>query len=311
MMMPMLFESLIAVFAVIALGWALRASGILTAPQWPGIERLTYLVLFPAVIIQTLASAKLTGVPFLALAMTLVATVLVMTVLVLLAQPLLARAGVNGPAFTSVFQGALRWNSFVGLAIAGAMHGAPGLALMAVSIVAMVPLLNILCVWIMSRYASGSGMSLRNVLKAIITNPFIWSSAIGLLLNPAYAMMPKALTLGLDILSRAGLAVGLLVVGSGLELARLARPGVAHLVATLAKLVVMPLLVILFAQLFGLTGLPRSIALVTAAMPTATAAYILARQMGGDAEMMAEITTLQTLLALITIPLVLGIASTE
>jgi hypothetical protein len=41
-------------------------------------------------------------------------------------------------------------------------------------------------------------------------------------------------------------------------------------------------------------------------MPTASSAYILARQLGGDAPMMAAIITGQTLLSAITIPLMLG-----
>jgi malonate transporter and related proteins len=306
--MQMVFESLVAVFALIGLGWLLRSRDIMPASQWPGIERLTYLVLFPAVIIQTLGSAKLTGVPFAALAATLITTIAVMTCLVLALRPVLMARGVSGPAFTSIFQGALRWNSFVALALAGALFSTPGLALMAVAIVAMVPLLNVLCVWVMSRDASGGTIRPAAMVKAIVLNPFIWSSLIGLLLNPAYAMMPKALSLGLDVLSRAGLAVGLLVVGSGLELARLARPGLPHLMTCAAKLLMMPAIVVVLASLFGLTGAARTIAIIAAAMPTASAAYILARQMGGDAELMAEITTLQTLLALITIPTILAIA---
>ncbi len=40
-------------------------------------------------------------------------------------------------------------------------------------------------------------------------------------------------------------------------------------------------------------------------MPTASASYILARQMGGDAPLMAEIVTLQTLAAMLTMPVIL------
>jgi malonate transporter and related proteins len=306
--MQMVFESLVAVFALIGLGWALRQFNIINTSQWPAVERLTYLVLFPAVIIQTLGSAKLVGVPFAALAMTLITTILIMSAIVLALRPLLLARGISGPAYTSVFQGALRWNSFVALALAGALLGSPGLALMAVAIVAMVPLLNVICVWVLSHDASGGPVRPAAMAKAIIANPFIWSSAIGLALNPAYALVPKALVLGLDVLSRSGLAVGLLVVGSGLELARLAKPGLPHITATVVKLLLMPAVVMICASFFGLTGNARTIAIVTAAMPTASAAYILARQMGGDAELMAEITTVQTLLALLTIPLVLALA---
>jgi len=44
-----------------------------------------------------------------------------------------------------------------------------------------------------------------------------------------------------------------------------------------------------------------------AALPTATSSYILARQLGGDAPLMAAIVSGQTLLAVATIPLILAV----
>ena len=54
----------------------------------------------------------------------------------------------------------------------------------------------------------------------------------------------------------------------------------------------------------GLTG-PAALAVILLnALPTAGAAYILARQLGGDAPLMAGITATQTVLAAFAIPLV-------
>jgi malonate transporter len=41
--------------------------------------------------------------------------------------------------------------------------------------------------------------------------------------------------------------------------------------------------------------------------PTSTSSYVLARQMGGDHELMAGILTTQTLLAIVTIPAMLAL----
>ena len=75
--------------------------------------------------------------------------------------------------------------------------------------------------------------------------------------------------------------------------------------ATGLKLLVMPALVLGAATVLGLTGAALSVALIAATVPTAAASYILARQMGGDAPLMAEIITLQTVLAMITMPVIL------
>jgi predicted permease len=115
-------------------------------------------------------------------------------------------------------------------------------------------------------------------------------------------MLPSAFTGYLDVLGRASLGIGLLVVGSALDLGKLARPRLAHAVAVGLKLAVLPVLAWLYAGWFGVTGPALAMTVVASAVPTATAAYFLARDLGGDAPLMAEITTLQTLLALATLP---------
>ncbi|MGO4668676.1 AEC family transporter [Bosea sp. 2RAB26] len=297
-----IINSLVAIFLVLATGWALKARGFVSPSHWVGVERLTYQVLFPAVVIHTLAVADLSQLPVLAMGLTLVTAILGVSTVLLIVRPLLSRVGINGPAFTSVLQGSVRWNTFVALALAAGLHGREGATLMAIAVASMIPLLNVLCVLVLARFAVGRPMSAAETARSIAVNPFIWSSAVGLLLNQMQWMLPAALTTYVDILGRAALGVGLLVVGAGLEIHRLKQPRLAHGLAIGLKLVVMPLVAWMLARQFGVTGTALTITVVAAAVPTATAAYFLARDMGGDAPLMAEITTMQTLLALVTLP---------
>ncbi|GAU85218.1 AEC family transporter [Bosea sp. BIWAKO-01] len=297
-----IINSLVAIFLVLATGWALKARGFVSPNHWAGVERLTYQVLFPAVVIHTLAVADLSQLPVLAMGLTLVTAILGVSTVLLIVRPLLSRVGINGPAFTSVLQGSVRWNTFVALALAAGLHGREGATLMAIAVASMIPLLNVLCVLVLARFAVGRPMSAAETARSIAVNPFIWSSAVGLLLNQMQWMLPAALTTYVDILGRAALGVGLLVVGAGLEIHRLRQPRFAHGLAIGLKLVVMPLVAWMLARQFGVTGTALTITVVAAAVPTATAAYFLARDMGGDAPLMAEITTMQTLLALVTLP---------
>jgi predicted permease len=121
--------------------------------------------------------------------------------------------------------------------------------------------------------------------------------------------IPEFLTLSLDILGRAALAGGLIVVGAGLELSRLRKPGLATLLSVLLKLFALPAVAFAFAYNLGLKGIPLQTVMIAASVPTATAAYILSRQMGGDSRLMAEITTSQTLLAMVTMPVILLLVS--
>ena len=72
-----MIDSLVAVFLVIATGWALKARGVVSADHWGGVERLTYQVLFPAVVVHTLAMADLSRLPVLAMGLSLVLAILI------------------------------------------------------------------------------------------------------------------------------------------------------------------------------------------------------------------------------------------
>lgn len=301
------FSTLLPVFLVMALGWLLRVTSVVRDEHWPGLEHVTYAVFFPAFIIDTLARADLTSVPVLGVGGALIGAILVLAATLLGARRLLGRAiGLDGPSFTSLFQGATRWNTFVALAVAGNLHGQAGVALMAVAVAAMVPLLNVLAVVVLVRHAAGRPQTAAQVLLTLLRNPFIWSCAIGVALN-LLPPLPKVIASAVEITGKPSLAVGLMVVGAGLDLRSLARPRPVHLVAVGLKLLALPLIAVLIARALGVAGQDLSLTLAAAAMPTASSAYVLARQMGGNAPLMAEIITLQTLFALVTIPVVLEV----
>jgi len=222
---------------------------------------------------------------------------------------LTGRLGIDGPAFTSVFQGATRWQTFVALAVAGNLFGDRGLALSTIAMVAMTPLLNVLSVWVLVQYALPGKPDWRIILAAVAQNPFIWACAIGIALNPVDAYVPQPAHTFIDALGRSSLALGLLIVGAGLRIGELARPSAATLVASGLKLVVMPILAIGIGLACGLSGINLAVVACCASVPAASNAYVLARQMGGDAPLMAQILTVETALAVITMPIVIALAS--
>jgi predicted permease len=304
--MASVFASLVPVFLIIATGWLCRITGFVDDKQWVGMERVTYVVFFPALVIDTLARADLSSVPVAGVGGALIGSILLMAAALLLARPQLQRLlTLDGPSFTSLFQGSTRWNTFVAIAIAGSLHGPRGVTLTAVAIAAMVPLLNVLALYAFVRYAGGPRQTVGQILRTFVSNPFIWSCAVGLVINLILPPLPKALTAYFDIIGRAALCAGLLVVGAGLDIKRLASPGPTHLLAVVLKLILLPLMAVSLARLLGVEGADRSVVVIASAVPTASAAYVLARQLGGNAPLMAEILTLQTVLALISMPIMM------
>lgn len=307
--MAAVVAALLPVFLLIVTGFLLRQLLIRDDAHWVGVERLVYYVMFPALLIETLARADLARVPVAGVGGALLLAVLLMSALCLALRPLLAaRLGIDGPAFSSLFQGSSRWQTFVALAVAGNLYGDLGLALASVAVVAMIPVLNILNVWVLARFASPHRPDWRGVLAAIARNPFIWSCAIGLALNLLQPPIPAPLHVFADALGRSSLALGLLMVGAGLRLAGLMRPAPATFVATTLKLAVMPLMAVSLGLAFGLAGTSLAVVACCASVPAASNAYVLARQMGGDASLMAQILTVETVLAVATMPVAIALA---
>ena len=293
--MAIVIAALMPVFLLIVLGIVLKRTLMRLETQWHGLERLTYYVLFPMLLIQTLVKADLTKVPVAGVGGALLISALAMSLLCLALRPLLARCAIDGPAFTSIFQGATRWQTYVALAVSGNLYGDVGLALASVAMVAIIPLVNVFSVAVLAHYASPEKRSVGSIAMTVVRNPLIWACAIGLVLNVTHIPLPKIWHQVADALGSSSLAIGLLVTGAGLHLEGLFRPNLAASVAVALKLILMPVLAVGLALWFGLSGANLAIVAACSAVPASSSAYVLARQMGGDAPLLAQIITLQTI----------------
>ncbi|MBF0168242.1 MAG: AEC family transporter [Alphaproteobacteria bacterium] len=298
--MATILASLIPVFLLIALGLGLRTSRFVPDLVWPPIEKLTYFIFFPALLFQNCRRAPLEGALPLALSMGL--GVLGVAVLALALRPLLK----HGPAFSSVFQGTIRPNTYVGLAAAATLYGQSGSALTAVCVAVVVPLVNLFSVGAVLIYGEGDKpKGFIPFLKPVIANPLINACLLGLLLNKLALPLPLALDRFLDILTGASLPMGLLAVGAGIHFQALFKTGIEVLVSSLLKLLALPLLTFLLLKAFGLGGEALAVGFLYATLPCSASSYVLARQMGGDAPLMANIISVQTILAMVSMPLLL------
>jgi malonate transporter len=299
--------ALAPVFLLIMIGFGLRRSLIRLDAHWHGLERLTYYVLFPALLVQSLVKADLSKVPIAGVGGALFLAALAMSLLCLALRPLLARSGVDGPAFTSIFQGATRWQTYVALSVAGSLFGPSGLAVASVAMIAIIPMVNVFSVAVLAHYASDVRRPTGEIVATIIRNPLIWACLVGLALNVLHVPLPAVWHNAADALGQASLPIGLLVTGAGLHFEGLRRAGPAAALGVVLKLVLMPILAIGLAGWFGVTGPNLVVVAICAAVPTSPSAYVLAKQMGGDAPLLAQIISLQTVLAALTMPVLIAL----
>jgi predicted permease len=300
-----LFTGIVPVFILIAIGYGLRKSDFLPDATWRPIEKLSINLLYPGFLIPAIWGADLSGGSAGAAGGAAVSAVLIVGALTLAAKPLLK---IDGPAFTSVFQGTIRWNSFVFLPVIQSVFGAEGLALAAVMIACIIPVTNIACVAVLARWgADQRGVSPLALARAMLANPILVACLTGLALNVLEVPAIPGVSDTLRLLGAAALPLGLIVAGAGLSFAAVARRKGTIAGVTAVKLGLMPPLMWGLCVLFGGDELAQGTALLCGAAPGAAAAYLLARQMGGDAPLMAGIVAATTVISAVGIPLLLAL----
>lgn len=306
--MLLVISALLPVFAVIALGYYLRHAALLDAPAWRGLENLCYYVLFPVLLVKTLAVADVGSAEVVRFSAALLFAIFTMTAMLVLSYPLLQRYfAVSAAAFTSLVQGATRWHGFIALSIVGLLIGDAGLVYMAVAMAVIIPPLNIISVIVLAHYGDAENDFMR-VLRKLVRNPLILACVLGAFLNISGLGLTPLLYNIADILGSGALGLGLLTVGAGIHLSEIRGHRGLVVFGALLRLLGMPLLMLTGCLLFGVEGLPRTIAMLAGAVPTASSSFLLARQMGGDAPLMANLITLQVIGAVVTIPLVIWLS---
>lgn len=295
-----MLNAILPVFLIVLLGVALRHYRLMPADFFPSVEKFSYFVAFPALLFS--GTAKLSfgagQVGELALATLLPTAVIVALTLLAMRWP----NQLPGASRSSVVQGAMRPNSYFGIAVSTLFFAPQTASLVMLALALCLPVVNMisivaLCWW------SGSRTSARRVLLTLACNPIILATLAGVLASVSGLALPAPLNATLDILAKSALALGLLCVGGGLIFSLQDLRPMALALTSLLKLLVMPLVAALVCVR---CGVPEQVALAACfycALPTAPNAYIMARQMGGDARLMASLITLQTLLSALTLPL--------
>ena len=301
--MSTLVSALWPVAALVALGWVLRRIEFIKEHEWPPIERIVYFVVFPPLLFISLADADLKGQPIAAFA-----TVLFLTqgAMFLLAVAMRRLFKIGGPAYTSLVQGVVRWNTYVVIGMVPLLFDRSALSLAALAVALMVPFANLLSVGVLARHGEGASGGTGSFVRALVRNPLLIACVLGIMWNLTGLELPDFLHEPLSILGRATLSLGLMAVGAALKPIT-SGGGRVLVLAVVGQLVAKPLIVLALALLFQLGPVATGVAVLSCAVPTASSAYILSRLMKGDADLMAAIITVQTIVAFVTLPLMLAL----
>lgn len=302
--MQTIVQTLLPIFFIIALGYVFKKIRFPNEEFWHYLDKFTYYVLFPSLLVYKLSTAKLENIDGFDFVLTaLLSIVIISFILIVLNKVVFS---FKADSFTSIYQGTTRFNTYVFLALTSALFQDEGIVLAALLMTFLIPTLNLFAISIFSIYTPSKKIGLFSFIKSIVSNPLILACVFGGFLNYFQISLYNSIENTLSLLSLAALPMGLLSVGVGLQLSSIKETKVKLFLSSFLKLLFLPALMLFMGKIFDLDDLSLSILVLFAAMPTASSAYILAKQLGGDVKLMSAIITIQTIVSIFTITLILA-----
>ena len=300
------------VFILIILGNLLRRIGVPELSFWHVSDKLIYWVLIPALLFHHVSQITLSSTMLANYAVVILSGLFVVTTLSFIAGKLFEY---TPQIWTSVMQGASRHNAFIALAIAGSLFGDKGLALGAIFMVILIPIINIVIVSAMASTLNqdtdnNSRPGIFDVLFELIKNPFILAIATGLVISFVDAERIIIIHETTGLLGSAALPIMLLSIGANIKIRGISSTITPIIIANVLKLLIFPIVVFFVAKSMNLSLFETTIAVIFAAVPTAASSYSLAKQFGGETQLMTSIITIQVALSFITIPIILAFIAT-
>ncbi|MES2787083.1 MAG: AEC family transporter [Pseudomonadota bacterium] len=289
-------------FSLILCGYLICRYTALDRTVWEQVESLVYYVLFPVLLFHSIARSPLdwgaaSGLiaAGLLLGLSAIAMAYALPYVPFLRKHIVAREHAGSA------QVAFRFNSYIALALAERLAGAQGLLLIAVLIGVCVPLFNVAAVWPMARHAN------TGFARALLKNPLIIATALGLAANVAGLKIPVWIDPTLGRIGAASLALGLMAAGAGMRLGSLTENKALSVSLLCIKHLLMPLVAFALARVFGLDATQTTVLLAFSALPTASSCFVLASRMGYNGAYVAGLVTLSTVLGVASLSLALGL----
>ena len=288
-------------FSLILCGYLVCRFTALDRTVWEQVESLVYYFLFPVLLFQSIVRSPLD----LGAASSLIAAGLLMGVTgigLAYSLPHLPILGkhIDRREHAASAQVAFRFNSFIALAIAERLAGPQGLLLIAVLIGVCVPVFNVAAVWPMARHSQ------TGFLGALLRNPLIIATALGLATNLLGVRIPAWMDPTLNRIGAASLALGLMAAGAGMQFAKLADGKVLAVGVLAIRHLILPVVAWALSRALRLDDAQTVVLFAFSALPTASSCYVLASRMGYNGAYVAGLVTLSTLLGMLSLPFALG-----
>jgi hypothetical protein len=302
--------SVAPVLSLIMVGYLARKFLIPDMNFWDKSNMLLYWILMPTLLFYHTSTIDTSSGNIGKYASVILMCLGIATVISLITTKLL---GYDAKVTSSVLQGSTRHNSFIVLALAGKLFSDEGIAMTTLGLAIFIPATNIVVVGIVAGLlqkkdkAGGLAKAVLDLTFSILKNPILISIFAGILFSSIYGSEIIVLHDTLNLLGNSALPLVLLVIGANLRIMRLSGEAIPIAISVIIKMIILPILLFIFAKYLDLTNLETSIVVLFGVVPTAASSFSVARQLGGDYELMGSIITVQTLFSFISVPIIVGL----
>ncbi len=305
-----MFEILLLVlpvFLVVGLGYSLKGTGLVDTSFLVQLNRLVYFVALPIMFFYKIASADFSASFNARLLIGIMLCIVVITLFSYLYSGLRNYGKAQRGAFS---QGTFRGNVvYVALPIIYSAYGEAGFATAGIMIGFMTAVVNFLSIAVLLLPHRRDGHDLKSSywFRQIGLNPLIISSFLGIFWSFFKLPIPAVLANTFEIISGMSMPLALIVIGASFSFKELQGEMVHTVLATAIKIVFMPLTAAGLLLLLGVDGMEFGVGILLTGAPTASAAYIMAQQLKGDADLVSSIIMFSTLMSILSYTLCLYI----
>ena len=296
-MINILFPSI----ALIGLGFYLFQSKTLDEKFWNGAEKLNYYILFPSLLFSSLAQANIN----MGNIHDILSVIFIVMFLMIVSIYLFAYIQKSPVSETGVYvQSLIRFNTYIGLSIATTLNN-PEIKSILVNILAIaIPFVNVVSILSLT---PKNQLNFKNIGLSLIKNPLISSCVLGIAFNLFNIPIWSGFVGLLNAFSSSSLMLGLLCVGTAIQLNSIREYLSKALLISFLRLLIMPLIAWLCMIFFQLSHEVTIAIIIFFAIPTASSAYILTKLLKGNYQLMASVISLQTILSVFSLALILSL----
>jgi predicted permease len=301
----MVLDNLFPVFALLLIGHLLKRFGITHDAFLKTADKLIYYIFFPVLLFWKIgaAASDLIGDPGLYKAA--ICAVVSVYVLSSLYIKLFKVPAYQAGSFS---QSCYRFNTYIGMAVMLNALGEDGARQFSILIGLIIPIINILAVSTLSWYSEKKVSFPQRAgltAKALISNPLIVACIAGIAYWKLIGGFPVFIDNTFRLASFVTLPLALFSIGGALTLGTMKNYFKLSLVASLFKLVILPLSGYLFLNAFDATGISFRVGMLYFTLPTSPPLYILSFQLSSDTQLASAAIALSTLLSVISLSVAL------